>query len=411
MVLLAILCSHATFAANLPENDPADLTVWPNQASHANSDPWLAAHHDQIRVMRPRVLLVNFSNEAAREKLDRLAASLIAALAESSRYHGYENSNAPAFLQYQIFKFVDLRDPGQATGNSVRVPFKPGMASGFNMDYDRYFSGEFAAYYGVKDPRNPSRFLSLAELVEGGYVHELWFFAEHLKGFGAYECVEEKPVYDENFQRRAGRFVQAGNGGDAGQRWIGRSLRIGFINASRGIGCFMESLSHSWEGTANSRAIPYFTKYFHEYAGLDLDKRFGLPWPSFYALSGRDSGVDYPDPTTAIVKSGARTWRLTNYVAFGGNVHFPPNGRRHYDLENDQPVLSTIEDWRIGSGPGGKDLARPWTKAAFAPYRKLAPDCMGPWLIYWRQNMPGLDNRQKDDAGRPMKNWWPFLFY
>jgi hypothetical protein len=25
--------------------------------------------------------------------------------------------------------------------------------------------------------------------------------------------------------------------------------------------------------------------------------------------------------------------------------------------------------------------------------------------------MPGLDNTALDDDGRPMKNWWPFLFY
>jgi len=25
--------------------------------------------------------------------------------------------------------------------------------------------------------------------------------------------------------------------------------------------------------------------------------------------------------------------------------------------------------------------------------------------------MPGLDNTALDDEGRPMKNWWPFLFY
>ena len=71
----------------------------------------------------------------------------------------------------------------------------------------------------------------------------------------------------------------------------------------------------------------------------------------------------------------------------------------------------TIEDWRIGSGPGGKDVPRPWSNAAFAKYRDLAPDCTGAWLVYWRQNFPGLDNKQKDDTGRPMKNWWPFLFY
>jgi len=25
--------------------------------------------------------------------------------------------------------------------------------------------------------------------------------------------------------------------------------------------------------------------------------------------------------------------------------------------------------------------------------------------------MPGLDNPCRDDDGRPMKNWWPFLYY
>jgi hypothetical protein len=44
-------------------------------------------------------------------------------------------------------------------------------------------------------------------------------------------------------------------------------------------------------------------------------------------------------------------------------------------------------------------------------YRDLAPDCMGRWVVYWRQNMPGLGNTALDDDGRPMKNWWPFLFY
>ena len=74
-------------------------------------------------------------------------------------------------------------------------------------------------------------------------------------------------------------------------------------------------------------------------------------------------------------------------------------------------MLSTIEDWRIGSGEGGRDVAQPFTNKKFARYRDFAPDGMGPWLVYWRQNMPGLDNRQKDDQGKPMKNWWPFLFY
>ena len=46
-------------------------------------------NHDKIRSMHPRVLLINFSNEQSAEQLMGIARQLIAALAESSRYHGY----------------------------------------------------------------------------------------------------------------------------------------------------------------------------------------------------------------------------------------------------------------------------------------------------------------------------------
>jgi hypothetical protein len=413
LALAAALAQGAPeLAYSTPATDPKDLTIWPNQTSRANSDRWLVENHDRLRRMQPRLLVLNFSNEARRDKMDRMLADLIGAMAEGSRYHGYKDSNAPAFLQYRALKFVDLRDAANSKGNSAKFPLKPGVTNGFNVEYNRFFGEEFAGYYGVFDPRQPGRSLRLEELVDLGYVHEVWFFCEHIKGYNPFEVVELKPVYDESFARQGNRFVQAGNGGDPEQKWTGRSVRIGFINASRGIGCYIESMSHGIEGNANCRAIPYFTKYFYEFAGLDLRKQFpGFPHRSFYSLPMGGGSIEYPDPSTALVRIKEQTWALTNYVAFGGNVHFMPNGRRHYDLDNQQPVMSTIEDWRIGSGPGGRDLAKPWTSAAFDSYRKMAPDCMGAWLVYWRQNFPGLDNRQKDDAGKPMKNWWPFLFY
>jgi len=63
------------------------------------------------------------------------------------------------------------------------------------------------------------------------------------------------------------------------------------------------------------------------------------------------------------------------------------------------------------NGPDGKDLVLDFNKDKFARYRDLAPDCQGAWMVFWRQCMPGLDNQCIDDDGRPMKNWWPFLFY
>ena len=83
-----------------------------------------------------------------------------------------------------------------------------------------------------------------------------------------------------------------------------------------------------------------------------------------------------------------------------------PNGRFDYDLDGAAP--GPLDDRDLApAGPAGAplDARRP------GPYRDLAPDCMGRWVVYWRQNMPGLDNTALDDDGRPMKNWWPFLFY
>lgn len=414
IILLFSIFLQSTFALDplysAPADDPADLAIWPNQTSHANSDSWLAKNHDHIRQMRPRMLLLNFSNEQSNEKLLNLAKSIIGAVAEGSRYHGYADSNAPVFLDYRIFKFIDLRDSPK-TGNSRKLPLKRGITNSYNIDHDELFSDSFAKYYAVTDPRDSSRFLRLDELVELGFVHELWIFLETTPQAIAYECIELKQSYDAAFAKSPGHSVQAGNGGDPDQKWRGRSLRIGFVNPTRGPGCFLESLSHSIEGTADSGAIPYFTKYFHEYAGHDLKARFNLPFDSFYALWGATNGIAYPDPHTALISLHGKTYRLDNYFARGGNVHYPPNGRRDYDLDNTNAVLSTMEDWRIGSAAGGGDIASPWNNERFARYRSLAPDCMGPWLVYWRQNFPGLNNRQKDDQGQRMKNWWPFLFY
>lgn len=398
-----------------PEHDPVDLTVWPNQTSRANGDRWLVEHHDRLRQMRPRVLVINFSNEHDRPYLDRLLTGLCEVLAESSRYHGYADPKAPAFLRYEIFKYVDLRDRDRSTGDSRLVPVKdPTATDGFNMRYASFFSDEFAVHYGVADPEGTGRFLRLDELLERGFCHEVWMClsgAPENPRIGAYEVVELKPQYDEAFRTKPGDYVQAGNGGDPAQPWTGRSVRIGAINASRGLGCYLESLAHGLEGTSSSGALPYLTRYFKDYAGFNLQEKYQAPFESLYAVHYGRADVQYPNPGTLVARHGVAEFRIDNYLCTGGNAHFPPNGRRHYDLDNTDPVLSTIEDWRIGSGPDGKDVAKPFTNAAFSQYRALAPDCMGPWLVYWRQNMPGLDNRQKDTQGKPMKNWWPFLFY
>ena len=138
-----------------PEQDPDDPTVWPNRASRANSDPWLVVNHDKIRQMRPRVLLVNFSNEHDRGHLTALAEEDYRGSGESSRHHGDRDPRAPAFLDYQIFKLVDLRDADRRVGNSRKFPYKDMRAkTGFNTNYQAFFSDEFAEHYQVVDPND-----------------------------------------------------------------------------------------------------------------------------------------------------------------------------------------------------------------------------------------------------------------
>jgi hypothetical protein len=355
---------------------PRDL-VWPNAGSAANSDPWLIANHDQIRLMQPRVLAVNFVHGLAEPEARAKLAALCAALRESSRSHGYRDPGAAVFLDYRIVDIVDLTEPRGADG--------------VGFDYGALY--DMRLHDGLR----------LDELVERGIVNEVWLLADHTAHSAPWETVEVKRTYDEDL-RPLGFERHAGNSGEHRAPWIGRSLRTLFVNFNRGVGCAMESLGHSLERMATCGALPYYERYFREYAMLDLDRRFGMPFESLY-LKGPHN-VDYPSPTSLRYRVGWRKHRVDGYVASGGNVHFMPNGRFDYDLDSPAAVVSTIETWRQ---PG--EQARRWTPAVLDRYRELAPDCMGRWVVYWRQNMPGLDSAALDDDGRPMKNWWPFLFY
>ena len=359
--------------------------IWPNAESAANSDPWLVANHDRIELMRPRVLVVNFVHGLSEARARAKVNTLCAALRESSRWHGYRDPGAPAFLDYQIAEIVDLTEPrGDRDRNSARFPR---TADGIHFDYGALHE-----------------MLRLDELTERGRVNEVWLLADHTDHSAPWETVEVKCSYDEHFRAAGGFERYAGNSGGHDAPWLGRSLRILFVNYARGAGCAMESLGHSLERMFTCGALPALEPYFREYAMLDLDRRYKLPFESLY-LKG-EHPVDYPAPTTLRYRSGWFRHSVENYVPAGGNVHFMPNGRFDYDLDSPQPVLSTIESWRE---PG--EQARPWTPAVLEPYRELADDCMGRWVVYWRQNMPGLGNTALDDEGRPMRNWWPYLFY
>ena len=52
----------------------------------------------------------------------------------------------------------------------------------------------------------------------------------------------------------------------------------------------------AWSANANCGAIPYFTKYFKEYADFNLKERYNLPFESLYGISGGGQPIRYPRP-------------------------------------------------------------------------------------------------------------------
>lgn len=417
---LASVAVAAGEADPIPPRLSGDLAEWPNRESCRNSDDWLWQNHDRIRKMRPRVFVLNFANDVDMAAVRRHAEGVARATAEATRYHGYEDPSAPAFIEYEILDVIDLRDAdGPHAGKretSTRFPQKKDRKR-FEVlcDYSEFFGDAFAKNFGIRDPRGKDRFLNLKELVNFGFVHELWFYAIHDGGdWPGCETLELKQFYDENCRPIKEKHGHAGNGQDDTMPWIGRSFRVAFFNPHRGVGCSMENFGHTLEWIANSESIAYYRKYFYEYAELDLDVRYGVPFDELYRTDGSvEDSVSYPSPTSMVVKIEDKVYTIDPYLAFGGNVHFPPGGRHHYDNSSPVTVKSTIETYRRGP----MDLKHRMERAKDFNIKRIetvgdvAPDCMGNWTVFWRQCMPGLDNKSLDDDGKPMKNWWVFLFY
>ena len=185
---------------------------------------------------------------------------------------------------------------------------------------------------------------ALEQLTERGLVHEVWLLADHTDHSAPWETVEVKRTYDEAFRPLASPH-HAGNSGEHTAPWIGRSLRILFVNFARGVGCAMESLGHSLERMAMCGALPYYERYFREYAMLDLDRRYGLPFESLY-LKGPHN-VEYPGPSTL---------QLSPRLAQAPGRGLRPR-RRQRALHAQRPLR--LRPGRCGPGPlDDRDLAQ-----------------------------------------------------
>jgi hypothetical protein len=416
-------------------NYPDSTTAWPNATSFANSDPWISAQHAQIQTMQPRVLVMNFANPSNPASVASLVNTIIAGFAEGSKPQGWLNEAQPPQLQFQIAggAIVDMRDgvngrapppAGYPYQNSTLWPRK---ASGdpWTFDYAKLFSASYAPYLGFADPVHPGQFLDLCTAVGQGLVHEVWVVgSSDVPDVSIAEVVGMMQMYDANDHAVPGAYTYgAGNGSmNADVPWCGRSLRIGYVNYTRGPGCYMHSYGHGVEGIADTNAIPELHDWFVPFANFDLDTKYGLPFSNLYGLGCTTppclvyTSDAMTQTTSAVFTEGTTPFTVNPFDPLCGNVHFAPTGTSQYDYgvggggTIEPGVYSSCVGYGRHGGPGGTDALSEVDASLWQKYGVYG-DCGGEFLTWWYQNMPQFGSGQTFSNGTPMLSIWPNMYY
>jgi hypothetical protein len=414
--------------------DGGSFVIWPTPSHGANSDPWLVEHHDSLVEMQPRVLVLDFYDHADVQQATQQVLAKIDAIATSSRYHGYSDPTAVAFLSYSLVKVVDLTDhpppPNSPFESSALLPTDATGA----FDASALFTPGFAANYGYPDPADPSRPLTLCQLFEGGIINELWLMTgDEATARRPPLLAESKQVYDAQDRPVPGMFEDTGYEPFPALH-CKVTARIAYVSPTRGVDCDLVPRSAGIEDTATSSppAIPYLSDNARDFFNADFEARDGATFDSWAQLvaqgnsgwcqPGAPACISYPSETatpTAVPEAtgtfpDGSTWTMRPFVQGCGTSHFPPNARFEWDYGNTQAVRARCEHYGMGDGPGGDLLAgyRSDMPSVAAFTQQFGDDgCGGGWQIYHRQSMPGLRNLARAADGSPMKNWWPFLFY
>ena len=408
---------NATCTAQSTEPDCAP-TPWPTVGHTSNSDPWLVTHNQVITSMSPQVLVLNFDNGQTHAETLAYAKQLAAALAAGSMYHGYSDPSAPAFLNYTIAKVVDLTDSSTPGTVSANTP----VTSTGAFDPTALFTDRFSSSYGYSD--SSGGYLGLCDLFENGLVNEVWIQdgGDEQRTPRAPLYAERKQMYDPNGNAITGRFQQCTGGFSGGETVFclnvpcNVTVRMAHLDPTSfgGPGCDVQVRGWGIEGMWT--ALPSsLTVDANAFLNQDFNSRFGVDfagWPE--VCSG--TCVAYPDPNRAVngPDEKSHTFDISPFNQGCGSSLFPPNATSRSDLENATTVNSRCEHFGLRDRPDGTDTYLPYSSSVVSAYDQAYTgnsQCPAGWQIYWRQSMPGYQNRATATCGTPMKNWWPMLFY
>jgi hypothetical protein len=424
--LLTPTCGASS--AGAPEPCP---NVWPNEVSRANSDPWLVAHHDDLDSIHPRALVLHFYNQLTIDEVRSNTDKLVDALAEGSRFHGF----TPRFLEYEIAGFVDLTDRPPPSGYpfpfSTQLPTTPDGA----FDPGPLFGQPFTDLYGIADPSDPSHNLPLCQLFARGLIHEVWLHVGEPPPKDMSSIYERRQNYDASgravpgsFMTTAGNAAQARALDDVACPVTVRLVTIVPITTprfnsqplGRDVACSL--MAHGFAVETAAVSIPYLSVHARPFLNTDLRSRYKVGFDSWRDICPKNFSlcIGYSEeaagqwavrPSSGAMVGG---WSMRPFRQGCGTVDFPPNARFRWDFNNAQPgqaVPSRCDGYGQRLGPGGTDVYEPFVPEKSGDDEPGPLDCGPAWQKHWRQSIPGYRNAALDVDGRPMKNWWPFLFY
>lgn len=271
----------------------------------------------------------NYSLSEIRTKVQDVQAGAIALLEEGSRYHGYKDTRAIPYLNYEIVREIELLEP---------VP----------LSDKKYGSLPLPAYKQMLDR------IQICDYIDTQNVREVWLWTYQGTGKSLWESNFSSPVYQDisNSDKDPNDLPQCAH-----------SYTVYDYNYGRGVSEAVEDHIHQYEALFNS---------------VDRD----LFWNKFVGY--------FPGGNWATANSNNQDRRC-------GWAHYPPNGQKDYDWNNQTAVITDCENWNPTAYSNPTEINCSRWGCTSAGYFK-----------WWMQNIPGSNNNITYQ-GKKLRNWWEFV--
>ncbi len=195
---------------------------------------------------------------------------------------------------------------------------------------------------------------NICEYIDAQNVREVWLWTYQGTGKSLWESNFSSPFYQDisNSDRDPNDLPKCAH-----------SYTVYDYNYGRGVSEAVEDHMHQYEALFNT-----------------VDKE--LFWNKFVGY--------FPGGDWATASSD-------NQVRRCGWAHFPPNGQKDYDWNNQTTVATDCENWNPSEYKNSTEINCSRWGCTSAGYFK-----------WWMQNIPGLNNKVSYQ-GKKLRNWWEFV--